>query len=88
MLVSLVICILSPYTAHVPRSSDDQSRCFVTLDVCDAYASFVSADGNGQCLHEHSCTLLPLSFAGLVDISVYHPKPYTPSYQLERPPKS
>jgi len=88
ILLALVVSLSSPLTAHVPILPTDQVNCFVTLDVCHAYGSYISTNADGACLHEPHCQLLTPACAGFVDILDYHSRPYTLSFQLERPPKS
>ena len=88
ILAALIFSILSPFAIHISISPADGVKYLVSLDICNASASFVSADTDGPSLHE--CAFKPASFEFAVYLEPYSPS-YVPAFyfsQLERPPRS
>ena len=67
IIAALVVSMLSPITAHVTISSHNQERCIISLNVCNASGSSISANANAPSLHECCCELAPLEFAELIE---------------------
>lgn len=88
IIVALIVSMLSPITAHVTISSHNQEKCIVSLDVCNASGSFISANGDTPLLLESPFKPLSFEFAEYIEPGSFS---YTPALyfsQLERPPRS
>ena len=87
IIVALVVSMLSPITAHVTISSHNQEKCIISLDVCNASGSFLSANVNAPSLHECCCKLAPLEFAEFIEANNSFFSPSLFPLKIERPPE-
>jgi hypothetical protein len=88
IIVALVVSMISPITAHVTISSHNQEQRIVSLDVCSASGSFISANDNSPSLHECCCTQVPFEFTECIKTNNLSYSPSLFSIQLERPPRA
>jgi len=87
MLVTLIVSIFSPFTAHIQISPITQVNFFVTLDVCHASGSFMSSNSDTPSFPEYPCKPATYEFVEFIEI---HNPFFTPSLryvQIERPPR-
>jgi len=87
ILLALLVAILSPLTAHVSIPSADHAKYFVTLDVCSASGSFLSANADAPSLLEGFCIPASYEFAEFFQPGSTPPVSSLFSVQIEQPPR-
>ncbi len=87
MLIFLVASILLPATAPVSIAPSGKTACWVSLDVCNAKGSFLSAQADTPLLLECVCSPSPLELAELFEDGTSSFVAYLFPIQIERPPR-
>jgi hypothetical protein len=81
------VSVFSPSAVHISLSPTDQVKYFVSLDVCNASGSFMSANADTPSLHECPCKPVPFEFAAFFETNASTFALSLFSVQVERPPR-
>lgn len=87
ILIGLGLSLFLPVTAHISIPSANQMKSLVSLDVCNASSSFLSAHADIYGLFECPCDPAPLEVAKYneTEVESFAPSPF--SLQIDQPPK-
>jgi hypothetical protein len=87
ILIVLGLSLFLPVTVHISLPSANHIKCLVSLDVCNASASFMSAHSDIQGLFECPCDPAPLEGVKQNETEVASFALSLFSLQIEKPPK-